>query len=512
MNKIIFFLFLCLNLVPIYCYGKYSVKGFTNFGVFENLFKKTFFKFEPDDETCSYTILIMNRAFQVLINDIRNQAQPWIVYADLDKINKINSYLTLVCDIEDLDIIQKGENIKCKACEKVVKFIESLIKSNDINAFEGNYVQGIQLSQKILKLGKKLGPDFRVKLIDNKETLDRVSQNSINQEDNEKEEHELNKTNEQLKIKPEESDSRKKNHHLKGAKTHQEKFEVETKEENEKNHKKTKEKINEIVKKENSKESKEKKNIKGFDSKQINVTWKNLESKRNKTLYTQQQNMVKNGNGQLKNNQTVSVFKDTTKVIKRTKNGDHNQNNPNKDLKRSEKQTSKLENKQENESHPSGKSKQKANKNSPDKRKDSSNSSGEKYYGSFWKGSNDDFSKWSSSEGPAKIGKYHQDLAKTTNDEYKNKYANKSQENKSDNNNQWQKFVPKDFPLENKDNDHHGEENEFLLEENVDQQYQNEDFGILYEDFDEPLEKLEEQENSLDEDKFIVLFDKMFWL
>jgi hypothetical protein len=108
---------------------------------------------------CLSAIQDANAAFNQLLIDIKQQANQWVVYSDLDDINDISYNLASLCNAGDINMIsqEQEKQTTTRACQKLFKTLGMVMEQQNVMSFSSNNPLGLNLGQKVLKMGKDLG-------------------------------------------------------------------------------------------------------------------------------------------------------------------------------------------------------------------------------------------------------------------------------------------------------------------------------------------------------------------
>lgn len=113
---------------------------------------------------CVNAIAIANRAFYQLANNIKQQIHQDVVYSDLDSIYGLSYYLDSTCSQDDLVLTVQGD--ENPACRRFFKLVKLALNQHQVEAFINDYAKGINLSFQALKIGKDLTNDCKVKFVE----------------------------------------------------------------------------------------------------------------------------------------------------------------------------------------------------------------------------------------------------------------------------------------------------------------------------------------------------------
>jgi len=116
---------------------------------------------------CVNAVAVANRAFYQLANNLRHQINQDVIYSDLDSIYGLSYYLDSTCSEDELTLrVQGGQN---PACRKLFKLINLSLNQHGLDSFVNDYEKGINLSLQALKLGRSLNNDCKIKLVQKRE-------------------------------------------------------------------------------------------------------------------------------------------------------------------------------------------------------------------------------------------------------------------------------------------------------------------------------------------------------
>jgi len=113
---------------------------------------------------CVNAVAIANRAFYQLANNIKQQIHRDVVYSDLDSIYGLSYYLDSTCSQNDLVLTVQGD--QNPACRRFFKLVKLALNQHQVEAFINDYEKGINLSLQALKIGQDLTNNCKVKFVE----------------------------------------------------------------------------------------------------------------------------------------------------------------------------------------------------------------------------------------------------------------------------------------------------------------------------------------------------------
>lgn len=120
--------------------------------------------------TCSQAIDQTNKAIEQFAKDSMTAKDQWGVYSAAQKLNGMSEYLNYGCDITSLKVLNLGKvgvnRTQDKACDKLVEFIEPILKPVPAGVSPLVHLDNIALSQQGFGLSKFLGDKCQAKVVE----------------------------------------------------------------------------------------------------------------------------------------------------------------------------------------------------------------------------------------------------------------------------------------------------------------------------------------------------------